>query len=69
MADKNIIVKVVIRVLAIAGLILTILPSLLHFGGVMELPAVHTWMAIGMVVWFLTGSFWLGKKTKDNPES
>lgn len=63
MAEKNIFIKVMIRVLAIVGLILTIVPSILHFSEIISLQAVHTWMAVGMVVWFLTGSFWLGKKS------
>ncbi len=65
MFENNIILKITIRVLAVIGLILTILPSLLHFSGVIEMDTMKTWMAIGMFIWFLTGSFWLGKKTKE----
>ncbi len=65
MSDNKLIFKIIIRVLAIIGLVMTILPSLLHFGGVIGMDTMKLWMDIGMFVWFLTGSFWLGKKTKE----
>jgi hypothetical protein len=65
MAEKNTILKVIIRILAIAGLVMTILPSILHFAGRLDMQAMKTWMAAGMFLWFLTGSFWLGKKSKE----
>jgi hypothetical protein len=59
---NNTIVKIVIRVLAIVALLLTLIPSILHFAGKIPSEKVNLWMGIGMVLWFLTGSFWLGRK-------
>lgn len=63
MQPDNIIIKLLIRVLAIIALLLTLMPSILHYTGNMAPERVNLWMGIGMVLWFLTGSFWLGKKS------
>jgi hypothetical protein len=65
MLQNNFIIKGVIPVLAIAALGLTIIPALMHFYGRLESADVNVLMAIGMVLWFLTGSFWLGRKKRD----
>ncbi len=68
MTEKNPLLKILIRILAITGLVMTILPSILHFAGSMDMEAMKIWMAAGMFLWFLTGSFWLGKKSKEETE-
>ena len=64
MKNKNQFLRNAVKILAVSGLLLTILPSILHLYGMLDLPEVHRWMSAGMVVWFVTGSIWLGKKTR-----
>lgn len=59
---NNTIVKLMIRILAIIALLMTLVPSILQFTGKIAAERVNLWMAIGMVLWFLTGSLWLGRK-------
>jgi hypothetical protein len=46
--------------LALVGLALTILPPLLIFVGAMELNFLKPLMLIGMVLWYLGATPWLG---------
>ena len=48
--------------LAIAGLSLTLVPSLLFFFGNMETEQMKTYMLIGTLLWFSGAIPWLGKK-------
>lgn len=48
-------------ILAISGLVLTILPSLLVFNEVIQMEESHQVMAVGLLLWF-TGRFFYGKK-------
>ena len=41
-----------LQAVAAAGLLLTLIPSLLFFGGAVELAAVHSLMLWGMLLWF-----------------
>ena len=44
--------KRALQAVAAAGLLLTLFPSLLFFGGAVELAAVHSLMLWGMLLWF-----------------
>jgi hypothetical protein len=46
--------KRLLQVLAAAGLILTLLPSLLYFGGLIDHGSVFTLMTCGTVLWFIS---------------
>ena len=48
--------------LAIAGLSLTLIPSLLLFFGNMEAEQMKNYMLIGTLLWFSGAIPWLGKK-------
>lgn len=52
--------------LAIAGLILVLLPSLLLYFGQMEVEQMKTYMFIGTLLWFSGATPWLGKKKAQN---
>jgi len=52
--------------LAIAGLSLTLVPSLLLFFGNMEAEQMKTYMLIGTLLWFSGAIPWLGKKKVQN---
>jgi hypothetical protein len=45
--------KKILRVLAAAGLVLVLLPSLLYFGGAIDHGAVITMMTWGTALWFI----------------
>lgn len=62
MKINNPILKSIIIFLAIAGLLITLIPSILHFTGNISSEKVNLWMAIGMMLWFITGGIWLGGK-------
>lgn len=56
--------KTLLKILSIAGLLLTVVPSFLVFSGVIEF-AMHTRLAfIGTLLWFLSAPFWM-KSTSD----
>jgi hypothetical protein len=48
--------------LAMAGLILVLLPSLLMYLGKMEVEQMKNYMFIGTLLWFSGAIPWLGKK-------
>ncbi len=54
--------KTILIVLSVLGLILTIAPAFLVFAGTIPWTAHSHLMATGMVLWFGTAPFWLGKK-------
>ena len=54
--------KTILIVLSVLGLILTIAPAFLVFAGTIPWTTHSNLMAAGMVLWFATAPFWLGKK-------
>lgn len=56
--------KTFLKIVSFAGLLLTILPSLLVFGGRMELGTHYHWTLAGTVLWFATAPFWMDRKKK-----
>lgn len=44
--------KRALEAVSAAGLVLTLVPALLFFGGAVDLAAVHSLMFWGMVLWF-----------------
>jgi hypothetical protein len=46
-------------IVAIAGLLLTLMPSLLVFSGRMPFESNKTWMTVGMLLWFVAAPFWI----------
>lgn len=54
--------KNILRVVAFAGLVLTILPSVSAFNGVITLQANYGWMFLGMVLWFVAAGWLMNSK-------
>ncbi|CAN5544616.1 hypothetical protein BH23BAC1_BH23BAC1_35970 [soil metagenome] len=54
--------RVILILISIAGLALTVVPSLLVFTGIIELASHKNLMMIGTVMWFFTAPFWMNKK-------
>ena len=53
-------------ILAVVGLTLTLVPSLLLFFDVMEPEQMKNYMLIGTLLWFSGAIPWLGKKKAQN---
>jgi len=53
-------------ILAVVGLTLTLVPSLLLFFDVMEAGQMKNYMLIGTLLWFSGAIPWLGKKKIQN---
>lgn len=53
-------------ILAVVGLTLTLVPSLLLFFDVMEPGQMKNYMLIGTLLWFSGAIPWLGKKKTQN---
>jgi hypothetical protein len=51
-----------LKLVALVGLILTIVPPIFFFLGEMEMQSMKFWMSIGMVGWMVTAPFWINKK-------
>lgn len=54
--------KAALITLSLLGLGLTIIPSFLVFTGTISWNAHANMMFAGMVLWFVTAPFWMGKK-------
>ena len=61
--------KIFITILAVAGLFLTLLPSIFFMNDLITKEMLNTLMLLGTIVWFTFGTMWLGKKTKKVEES
>lgn len=56
--------KLVLKLISLAGLLLTIVPPILFFMTKINHQAQNRWMFAGAVIWFVSASFWLGKSKK-----
>lgn len=54
--------RTLLIILSFCGLALTVIPSMLVFGGFISFDDNKTLMLAGTVLWFLTAPFWLKKK-------
>lgn len=54
--------KTLLIILSVAGLLLTLIPSFLLWYGTISWEQLNLYMAGGMVLWFATATFWLGRK-------
>ena len=60
--------KTLLIILSFVGLVLTILPSVLVFKGILEMESHFQLMVAGMVIWFATAPFWMKTKSLDEEE-
>jgi hypothetical protein len=54
--------KTVMAIMAVAGLLITLIPSILNWQGIIGEKNVATLMMVGTVVWFVPAIFIFGKK-------
>lgn len=57
--------KKIAKPLALVGLVLTIAPPLLLFFGLICLGLLKTLMIIGMILWYLGATPWLGSSSPE----
>jgi high-affinity Fe2+/Pb2+ permease len=50
--------QTIYRLIAIAGLLLTLIPSLLLFTGAIPAQLNKSLMVVGMILWFVAAPFW-----------
>lgn len=60
--------KLILKIISYTGLILTILPSVLVFNGVIELKTNFLLMGIGLVLWFASAPFWMKSVSLEEEE-
>ncbi len=60
--------KIFYSVLASAGLLMLLIPSLLFYFGSMEEEQMKLYMSVGTVIWFSGAIPWLGKKRESTKE-
>ncbi len=51
--------KILLKILAIIGLGLTVIPSFLVFYGVIDKSSHFNLMLIGAILWFVSAPFWM----------
>lgn len=54
--------KIILITIAMIGLILTIVPSILVFTNTIEITTHKNIMLVGTILWFITAPLWMGKK-------
>ena len=57
--------KIIYKILALAGLVVTLLPAWLCYSGSMTEQSMKTWVFAGTIIWFIGATPLLGKK-KEN---
>lgn len=60
--------KRILKIISYLGLLLTIVPSLFVFKGVIDIKAHYNLMIVGMIFWFGTAPFWMKSKSLDEKE-
>lgn len=56
--------KYIYPIAGLAGILLLIVPAVMHFSGSMESEQMKNLMFVGTVIWFAAAIPWLGKKTQ-----
>ncbi|MEJ2077776.1 MAG: hypothetical protein P8Z74_07190 [Acidobacteriota bacterium] len=54
--------KALLKVLSVAGLTLTIVPSFFVFSGAITWERHATLMVVGMILWFASAPFWMKRE-------
>ena len=55
--------KTILKIASFAGLVLTLIPSILVFSQGIDLDSNKNLMLLGTVLWFATSPFWMNKKS------
>lgn len=54
--------KILLKILSALGLLLTLLPAILTFNGIISFDQYKLLMLIGAILWFTTAPFWVDEK-------
>lgn len=65
---KNSFLSTILKICSGLGLILTFLPSLLVFNGIIGMKTHFTLMIAGLVLWFGSAPFWMESKSLEEKE-
>jgi high-affinity Fe2+/Pb2+ permease len=60
--------KNILKIISLAGLALTIVPSTLVFKHVIDLKLHYNLMIVGMVLWFVSAPLWMKSKSLEEKE-
>lgn len=60
--------KRILKIISYLGLVLTVMPSLFVFKGVIDIKVHYHLMIVGMILWFGTAPFWMKSKSLDEKE-
>lgn len=58
-------VKYIVRICSFIGLVLTLIPSIMVFNGIIEKETHFNLMVVGLLLWFLSAPFWLKDSSPD----
>lgn len=53
--------KLLIKLISYTGLVLTLVPALLVFAGIINLNSFKVLLILGGLMWFTTAPFWVNK--------
>ncbi|GAB3222736.1 hypothetical protein [Spirosoma arcticum] len=56
-----------LKLISGTGLVLTALPGLFVFLGLLSFQSYTQWLLAGSLLWFASAPFWIGKETKLTP--
>jgi hypothetical protein len=60
--------KLILKIISFFGLVLTIVPAMLVFKGIIDIKVHYHLMVAGMILWFGTAPFWMKSKSLDEQE-
>ncbi len=60
--------KPLLIIISVVGLLLTIVPSVLKFKGLVDMQDHYHMMLAGTILWFVTAPFWMETKSLDDGE-
>ena len=55
--------KLILRLISYAGLLITLMSAVLTARGNLELETHYAWLLAGMILWFATAPFWMKGQT------
>ncbi len=56
--------KLLIKLISYTGLVLTLVPALLVFAGIINLNSFKVLLILGGLMWFTTAPFWVNKRSE-----
>jgi hypothetical protein len=59
-------IRILPKLSSLLGLLIMLIPSILLIYDSISEEKVNVWVMIGTVLWFLSASFWMGRKGEDH---